>query len=207
LKLLFFISILFFFLYANNPNVYPTLSSKIYNSLPKIKRLTTYPEFYPLTESIVTYIKDVEETKQMGFAIDSGKSKAKKEYLHKLRKLSKKYDFFKRSAEELLNRSIENKDYDLFVRIVDSGLIDMKRNKEKILTFYKENSISIIPFGKLAEMVQEHTTTPKSQEALQKERLKKQKEKALEQLRENDRKQQFKIQKELEQQLFNEVKK
>jgi hypothetical protein len=207
LKLLFLLLFFFFYnAYANNPNVYPSLGNKLYDSLPYITKLVNYPEFYPLSQTIAQYIQEVEETKKLGFAIASNKSNAKKEYLEKLRALATQYDFFRHMAKELFYQAIKKEDFDLFVRIVDSGLIDTTRHKEEILTFYHAHEAQIIPFGKLADIVAKDAIELNSLVISRKE-AQKQKEEQLRKFKEQDQLEQLKLQKQLEKQLFDGIEK
>lgn len=188
------------FLFASNPLVYSALGDKVYNNAKKIEKLKNIKQYYMYYEKIDKYLSDINQTKQLGFDIEKGVSKSNKEYLKKLRELSSINDFFIRSAEHTLDISIESKDFELFTKIINTGLIDLKRYKQKILIFYKENKSYIRPDGLLGEFIK--SNTPKNKQKYDKayyERLKKLREEELiRRLRKKDRLKQQELQQKLE---------
>ena len=205
IQMKFFLSILLLstLLFATNPKIYAALGDTIYNNAKKIELLKNYPEYEVFKEKIDNYLKEVKRTKSLGFAIESGKSKENKKYLQSLRKLSKTNDFFVRIAQYKYKESMEKKDYDTFVRMVDSGLIDLERNKKQILDFYDHHSHEIIPYGALELLIQSRIKkqNPKHTKEYY-ERLRKQREaEKIRRLREKDKRRQEELQKRLEEEL------
>ncbi len=191
----------------NNPPIYASLGDVIYDNAPKIKELKNFKEYKPFKEKIENYIKEVEGTKKLGFAIVQGKFEdkdaKKKVYLNKLRELAKTNDFFVRSANALFESAMENRDYDLFVRIINTGLVDTQRHKDEILEFYEQNKANIQPSGILEEIIKKNEIKKKEVHTAEYyERLRKLKEQEkIRRLREKDRKRQEELQKRLEQEL------
>lgn len=139
---------------STNPRVYSALGDTIYNNLSGIQSLKNISSYEKFSLEIDKYANEVKKTKKFGYEIESGeKEELKLDYLSKLRELSKKNDFYVRSAHENLDNSIKNADNDLFVGIVNSGLIDVKQNKAKILNYYKANSADIEPEGILENIL------------------------------------------------------
>jgi len=154
--LLAFISIA---LYAQNPKVYSSLGDVIYDNLDKIESLKKIDNYKTFSFKIDQYSKDVDKTKKLGFAIESGEMvKTKLEYLDKLRELSNINDYFFRSAYISFEKSIDNQDNNLFIDIVNTGMIDTKKNKVKILNYYNLHSEDINSSGLIQNMIDEEKT-------------------------------------------------
>ena len=60
-------------------------------------------------------------------------------YLERLRDLNKEYEFYIRTAAKALSHSIEENNYRGFSELIKTGLIDIDKNSEQILTFYELN--------------------------------------------------------------------
>ncbi len=195
---------LFISLYASNPNVYATLGDVIYNNAPKIEKLKNFDEYAPFKERIDTYIKDVNETKKLGFAIEDGiKKGAAKEYLKRLRTLAKTNDFFSRSAKALFENALKNGDFNTLMDILDTGLIDTQRNKKRLLEFWEERKGSFVPRGEFLRIVQEEELKKNSKNTKEYyEKLRKMREREkIRRLREKDKKRQEELQRRLEEEL------
>jgi len=124
-------------LFAKNPNVYASLGNIIYNNADKISKLKDINEYSSYVSRIDTYTKRVKQLKKLGFIIEKGGvSIGKEKYLDRLRSFSKTNDFFLRSANQYFNDSIENNNIILFTKIINTGLIDLDRNRNKIITYY-----------------------------------------------------------------------
>jgi transposase len=95
-------------------------------------------------------------------------------------------------------------DYDLFLKLVNSDLLDLKRKKDEILRFYYANKAIITPTGNLSKLIEEDKLQKKSKRDKNYWiRLKKKKEEEkIKRLRKKDKKRQEEIQKKLEEELL-----
>jgi len=193
-----------FYLFAqNNPIVYAALGDNIYNNLPAIEELQNLKEFQVYKDQILTYVEDVRSAKVMGFAIEEGdKSISKGEYLSKLRILSKINDSFVKNINANFKFALKNEDNKLFVNSVDSGLIDIKRYKKTIRTYYYKHEDDIDEYGDvLSLLINGHESVKvtkkvykgKSKQDIQDEKMKR--------IRQKDKEKQEAIQKSLEDEL------
>jgi len=191
-------------LLASNPTIYAALGDKIYDNAPKIEKLKQFKEYQPFLQKIEHYLQEVNATKELGFAIENGTKKdAAREYLKKLRSLSKTNDFFLRSARGIFQKALETKKYDLVMDLLDTGIIDLNRNKERLLEFYEANKGAFEPRGELLRIITEEELRKKSKNNKEYyERLRKLKEQEkIRRLREKDKKHQEELQKRLEEEL------
>ena len=141
MKQLVLLSILVTFLYAQNPNVYSSLGNVIYGSLDAVDKLKKLADYKQHEKKIDKYIENVLDLKKYGFAIDSGDySIDKHEYLSRLRKIFKTYDYFVRNAKRSFKESIQTNNTELFTGIINSGLIDTDIYKKDILNYYLKHS-------------------------------------------------------------------
>ena len=76
-----------------------------------------------------------------GFEIDKSKDKkATKNYLQKLRKLQKNYDYIIHLLHDNINKSIKNKNYERFFKLTSvelDGLLENRTLREKSIKFYQ----------------------------------------------------------------------
>ena len=192
--------------FSNNPHIYASLGDTLYNNeqtILNLKKIDVFNKYF--SDKINKYITKLKQTKQIGFAIESGVSKVKpKEYLAKLRELSKTYDFFIRSVNKMFYDSMRRHDYDLFLKLVNSDLLDLKRKKDEILRFYYANKAIITPTRNLSKLIEEDKLQKKSKRDKNYWiRLKKKKEEEkIKRLRKKDKKRQEEIQKKLEEELL-----
>jgi hypothetical protein len=196
------------FLYSSsiNPTAYATLGDKIYNNVANIKKLTTIGDYYLYVDDINDYLKRVREVKQEGLALtDNSPLKAKKDYLNKLRKLSKENDYYTRLAQTSLESSMANGDSLLFSKIINSGLIDTKAHKKEILDYYFAHSKDINTSGVIQSYLDESEALKRKREAMYKRRMSKKlrEEQKIKRLRERDKERQLMLEKKLD----TEVKK
>ena len=196
---------LFFSLYAANPKVYATLGDTIYNNAPKIQKLKSFKQYNPFSEKIDKYLKEVKQAKELGFAIERGEKKSEaKTYLKQLRSLAKTNDFFVRSAEAVFQKALDNNQYDLVMDMLDTGLIDIEKNKEALLELYKSNKGAFEPRGEMKKLVDEYEAKleAKRRRMLSQEELKAiSAEEKIRRLREKDRKRQEELQRRLEEEV------
>ena len=203
MKFLFIISLFLSLLYASNPRVYSALGDTIYDNAPKIAKLQQIKQYLPFKQKIEKYVLDVEKTKQLGFAIESGEKKSKaRDYLLQLRALAKQNDFYVRSAESLFLKALKTNDYETVMDLLDTGIIDLDRYREKLLQFYSINKDRIVLRGEFARIVQEELKKRSKHSKEYYLRLKKMKEQEkIRRLRLNDKKRQEELQRKLEEEL------
>ena len=153
------------------PKVYSSLGDKIYDNAPKIEKLSKIKEYKEFEDKIDNYIKDVKDAMSLGYALEYKLSKNNEKYLKQLRELAKTNDFFVKSANSMFKKSMKTDNYELFVNIIDTGLIDLDRNKEIILEYYNANKNNIPLRGKLKELVTKKETKRKAKgiKAIQRE--------------------------------------
>ena len=131
-----------------NPNVYTSLGDKIYNNIANISDLKKLEEYKKLEEKIDGYILKVNKTKEFGFQVESGsRSNLKLDYLKEIRKLSKVNDYFVRSVESSYKVALESQDNNLFMNIVNSGLLNTQKYHKSIMQYYNQHKMSIKPDG------------------------------------------------------------
>ena len=136
MKKLFLLTFLTSLLIAQNPKIYSALGDSIYDNANKISNLAKLEPFAKYTEKINKYINDVNRTKKMGFSILLEEGSDKSIYLSKLRELSKTNDFFIRNVVDSFKSSIANNDSILFTDMINSGLLDTKYYRKKIIDYY-----------------------------------------------------------------------
>ncbi|WP_457749278.1 hypothetical protein [Sulfurimonas sp.] len=133
---LFLLLVLSIALYAQNPKAFSALGDTIYNNVQKIQKLENIDEYEVYKKKIKQYVTEVKKIKKEGFALDERVSKNKMHYLNKLRELSKVNDFFVRSVKRNLDLAIENENSKLFSQLINTGLLDEKKSKNKIIDYY-----------------------------------------------------------------------
>lgn len=133
---------------AVNPKVYQSLGDEIYDNISKIETLKQLKQYEGFIEKIDTYAKKVQKTKDFGYQVESGaRANLKLDYLSQIREHKKVNDSFVRSAHNALQSALDTKNDVLFIGVVNSGLIDARANKKKILNYYKAHSDTINPEG------------------------------------------------------------
>ncbi|MDQ7042565.1 MAG: hypothetical protein Q9M34_03440 [Sulfurimonas sp.] len=195
------ITLLTTFLSANNPKPYAVLGDVIYDNLSKIESLKQLDTYKLYENDIDEYVKKVSDAKKQGFSLEkSSTSKERKEYLNKLRKLSKTNDYFLRSINSQYKESMKNSDYELFSEIINSKLIDTEANKKEIIDYYYKNKEFINSEGVIDEFLKEDARLKALKEAQKKYyKTKKQLEaEKIKRIRENDKTQQKKLEAELQ---------
>jgi len=169
-------------LLAQTPKVYSSLGDGIYNHLYAIKNLKTIKSYEAQISTIDQYILEVNKAKKLGFAIESGLQKARfDEYLQTLRRLSKVNEQFIRGGKSSFEHSIQTKNNDLFIGIVNSGIIDTQGNKNIIMNYYNQHADDIDAQGVVQEFIDEeyerlHKDKPKKvfvdKDKIRKDRIK-----------------------------------
>ena len=141
-------------LFSSNPKVYSTLGDAIYNDISKIENLSNIDKYKSHQFKINNYIKDVNEAKALGFAIESGqKLDEKLTYLNKLRDLMKTKEYYINLIKNSFNEAVLKNNNLLFIHSVNSGLLDIKMHKSKILSYCKLNQADMQITGTLKEFI------------------------------------------------------
>jgi len=152
------------FLFAQNPNVYSALGDVIYENVSEIQKLINIKKYSRFENKINLYVVDVEDAKEMGFAIDIGDSTQDKTiYLKKIRKLSKTNDFFHRDIIKTYEASIKDENNELFSQVINSGLFDSDKNKDEIMRYYFAHIDEINTFGVIQKYLDEDEELRKQQ--------------------------------------------
>jgi len=199
------LSLLATLLIADNPKVYSALGDEIYENVENIQKLKKIFKFSKFEQKIDNYVEDVYKAKEMGFAIESGDTtKDKKVYLKTIRELSKTNDFFLRAANNCYKNAITNQDNKIFTKIINTGLIDTKKNKDEIMNYYFSNSKDVNASGIIQQFLDEDEKFRKKHEASKKPKLTKEQiqEAKIKRIREKDKKKQESIKKALEDKLI-----
>ncbi len=192
-------------LYAQNPKAFSALGDIIYNNVGKIEKLENIDDYEIYKKKIQEYVIEVKKVKKDGFALDERINDNKMKYLNKLRKLAQTNDFFVRSAKRNLDLAIENENSKLFSQIINTGLIDEKQSKNKIIDYYFAHSNEVNASG-LIQKYLDNDKKLRAKKEYKKSLLKSKKWREMQKIkriRKNDKLQQEK----LEQQLNQEVQK
>jgi len=137
------ITIISTFVFAQTPHAFPQIANPIYNNAQKILNLKAYSQYRKYEPRIDNYFFDVDSIKDIGFAIDAKKKVNARKYLYRLRTLKKTNDFFNHIVNSDFHNSIATKNNDLFIQTVNSGMIDTKKYRKQILSYYKKHSNDI----------------------------------------------------------------
>ena len=165
------ITLLTTFLIAENvnPKPYSNLGNILYNNYEKIAHMTQVNAFKIYSKDINDYMADIIVTKKMGFSLEmevSGVSR--RDYLDKLRELSKRNDTLLRTIQSGYRNSIDNEDSQFFLQIVNNKLIDIEMNKNEIISYYIDHSEEINSTGILEELIKKNDRIRAGREAKKK---------------------------------------
>ena len=142
---------LFMTLSANES--YPELFSKqgtpLYKAIDSFESLDKVPEMKLLIDE---YVIDAKKTKELGFKADM--SIDKKTYFKSLRTLQGKHDKIIGLSTRIVNKAIEQDNYEEFKSMIDFGISYYEKRpklREKILSYYKKNrtKVKIVSLEKL----------------------------------------------------------
>ncbi|MEN8304323.1 MAG: hypothetical protein ABFQ64_09650 [Campylobacterota bacterium] len=181
------------------PDVYAALGDVIYGNIDNIVKLKELDAFKSFSEKINSYSRDVEKSKAIGFDIEAGnKNIDEVVYLETLRTLSKENDYFVRSVKSAYKSSLEKQDSKLFLDTVNSGLIDTDKNRDQIVEYYLKHSEDINASGIIQKFLDEDAKIKSKRKSYSYEKAKKLREEAkIRRIREDDRKKQAQLEKEL----------
>ncbi len=185
------------------PDVYSALGNVIYENIDNIVKLKEIDIFKTFSVKIDNYSKHVQKSKDIGFSIESGnKNIDKVAYLENLRVLSKENDYFTRSVKSAYNASIKKQDSRVFIQTVNSGLLDTDKNREEIVEYYLSHSEDINASGVIQRYLDEDAKLKSKKNAYNYEQAKKLRQEAkIRRIREDDKKKQAKLEKELTQEV------
>ena len=159
-----------------------------------LKKIEKYEAY---SNKIDAYALRVRKAKSLGFGVESGaRSNVKLDYLKTLRELEKVNAYFMRTVKNSFSSSIETSDNDLFIGLVNSGLINTAKNKRKIMSYYKLHKDEIAADGIIQEFLDE--AYAKKNKKKWKPKTKKQlEEEKISRLRINDKLKQMALEKKL----------
>ena len=192
------------FLLADNPTIYSALGDVIYNNVDNINNLKNINKYASEISKIDKYVKDVKKTKENGFAIQRGdKTIDKMDYLNHLRELSKTNDYFVRSVKNNFKHALLQEDTPLFSKVINCGLVDTQKYKEKIISYYVTHSEDINVSGVIQSCLDEDKELRDKKEAQRKVyQSKKMREEAkIKRIRKNDKEKQEKLEKKLDEEV------
>ena len=201
------LTILTTFLIASNPKPYAVLGDVIYNNVDNIDKLQYISSCQIANDEIVAYTKDVNETKQYGFELEShAKDRNKKVYLEKLRELSKLNDSYLRIVKSGYKKAMKENEYKLFSNIINSGLLNLEENKLEIVDYYYKHSEDINASGVIDTFLEEDAQLKAKREALERQKRSQKEEEAdkIKRIRENDRVSKERLEVELQKNLDQE---
>jgi hypothetical protein len=191
-------------LFSSNPRPYAALGDVIYNNVAKIEALSYLDAYSLYAKEINAYVSEVKATKVEGIKLEMGEpSISKKEYLNRLRKLSKTNDYFLRGIRSNYKNSMSTNNFKLFSAVINSGLMDSDKNKNEIIDYYYKHEEDIDPKGVIEEFLNNDAKLKALKEA-QKKHYKTKKmleEEKIKRIREKDQR----AQKALEMKLQNEL--
>lgn len=191
-------------LYSNNPKPYAALGNVIYDNVDKIESLKKLPSYELYKSDIAEYIEEVALAKKEGFSLETGSAKiSKKDYLIKLRKLSKTNDYYLRGIKSNYKSSMDTNNYELFSEIINCGLIDTDKNKDEIIDYYYKHQEDINASGVIEDFLN-HDAALKALKESQKKKYKTKKmleEEKIKRIRDKDKKTQEKLEMKLQNEL------
>jgi len=207
MKKIFLILIFIFNLYAEdtlhvkNPIVFSSIGDKIYTNISNIESLKSVEKYSAFKLKIDAYAFKVAEAKNLGFSVQSGeKSEQKLVYLETLRTLEKENNYFYNSTLKSFNFAIKTQDTQLYVDLVNTGMIDLDVFRYKIFNYYTKHSDDIELSGLLNELVQEENAKKNKKRYVRKTKKQIQEEK-MKRLRASDERNQKKLEEKLAKEL------
>lgn len=126
---------------AANPRTYAGVGDPVYDAMPQIETLLQIESMRKYRQGISDFLKACQAAKEAGLAIDGGYGveSDRKEYLHKLRLLTREYDFFVGAAHNMLQKTMDAGDYGDFSKLVKSGLVDTAAKRQEAMEFYTQH--------------------------------------------------------------------
>ncbi|MDF1878219.1 hypothetical protein JHD46_01050 [Sulfurimonas sp. SAG-AH-194-C20] len=189
---------------ADNPKPYAVLGNVIYDNIENIASLKEIQSYKLYKDEIDTYTQEVAQAKELGYKVEkSTVSTEKREYLNKLRTLSKTNDYYLRSINSHYKESMSKKNYKLFSQIINTGLIDTQKNKKEIIDYYYKNKEYIDSKGVIDAFLEEDTRLRARKEAQKKYYKTKQQleEEKIKRIRSQDKREQKRLEEALQKDL------
>lgn len=141
-------------LQAQNPAVFSAIGDPIYNDALHVERLMSSPSFASKKSAITIYLTNLEQTKENGFALENGNKKiSTKQYVSDLRVMDKQNAKYRLYVLRAFKDSIKAKNSEQFTNMVNSGLLNTKKEESAIIKYYKANRSDINPTGKLQKIL------------------------------------------------------
>lgn len=142
--------------FAKNPAPFAAISDDIYSNVELIGYLVRYSEYHADKEKIEKYVNNVKSAKEIGFKVESkDKDVDIKKYLQTLRELSKEYKNFVRKVYSSFFISMKDENSVLFSEMINSGLIDVRAHKGKIMSYYMKHQDEIAKEGVIQDYLDE----------------------------------------------------
>ena len=130
--------------FASNPKVYSSLGDEIYDGLDNVMKLKSISGLEKGIKGLTKYKQDVLKAKEVGFNIQNNKSTVNKSsYLKTLRALGKKRELYVREVNSLLQKSMKSENSKDFNDLMQTGLIDAKKNRRDILNYYRDHKSEV----------------------------------------------------------------
>ncbi|MBL6973331.1 MAG: M23 family metallopeptidase [Sulfurimonas sp.] len=122
------------------PQTFEQLSSPLYTSVEPIENLCDIQNIKDVSSE---YLETLGEVKQFGHLVDASKdAKNTQEYLYKLRKLQKQYEFILFNIHKNISQSIDEDNYEYFCKLTQykfDGLLKSSALYSKSLIYYEKN--------------------------------------------------------------------
>jgi hypothetical protein len=188
-------------LYAKNPDAYAALGDQIYNNVDKIQNLSTIGDYSLFKNDIDRYVGEVKKAKQEGLKIKkSSSAEDKRAYLNKLRKLAKDNDYYVRSVQNSFKDAIEDNNTTIFIKLVNSGLIDTNKHKHEILKYYTAHRDDIHESGIIKIFLDEEKILKEKAEARRRREMskKRREQEKIKRLRQKDKLRQERLEQKLD---------
>jgi len=201
-----FLTLLTTFVFAQDtlkafPKPYAALGDVIYKNVTNIEKLKDINGFELFKDDVKKYVKKVEIAKQEGYALEQKKvGVSKKDYLNKLRELSKTNDFYLRTIKNGYLSSMKKNNYEQFSQIINSNLIDVNSSKKVIIDYYYEHEEDINASGVIEDFLNEDAKLKALKDA-QRKKYKSRKtlqEEKIRRIRENDKKAEIDLEEKLQ---------
>jgi hypothetical protein len=125
-------------LFAENPIVFAQLGDKLYNSMTSMQRLAAVNAMSKESDGIRAYIDQCVSLKEIGFSIDK-EGGDPMPYLKEMRRLDGVYETFMKAAMGKLLLAMSEKSYSDFKELMMTGVYDMEKLPESVVSFYQEN--------------------------------------------------------------------
>jgi len=183
------------------PKPYAALGNVIYDNVNKIEKLKNISGFEFYKGDIEKYVSEVKKAKDDGYQLENNQAAiSKKEYLNRLRTLSKKNDFYLRTIKNGYFSSMKKNNYKQFSQIINSELIDVNSSKRVIINYYYKHEEDINSSGVIENFLNEDARLKALKDA-QRKKYKSRKtlqEEKIQRIRKNDREAKIKLENRLQ---------